>query len=89
MTKIVVVFSDESLSDYQYWANNDLKKFNRIGELLKSISREGTLKGIGKPERLKGNYLGWYSRRIDREHRLVYRMNEGAIDVLSCRYHYE
>lgn len=88
MSKILILFSDESLSDYQYWANHDLKKFNKIGDLLKSISRDGVLKGIGKPERLKGNYANWYSRRIDREHRLVYRINDGKIEVLTCRYHY-
>lgn len=52
MSKIDVLFSDESLADYQYWAKNDPKKFEKIGELIKSISRDGVLKGIGKPERL-------------------------------------
>ncbi|HFE4721894.1 Txe/YoeB family addiction module toxin [Staphylococcus warneri] len=88
MSKIDVLFSDESLADYQYWAKNDPKKFEKIGELIKSISRDGVLKGIGKPERLKGNYTGWYSRRIDREHRLVYKITDGNLKILTCRYHY-
>ncbi|GAA8622097.1 Txe/YoeB family addiction module toxin [Helicobacter pylori] len=88
MSKLEVIFSNESLSDYQYWAKNDIKKFKKIGDLLKSISREGELKGMGKPERLKGNYSGWCSRRIDREHRLIYKKEDDKIKILSCRYHY-
>ncbi len=60
----------------------------RINHLIKSIQRDGALDGIGKPEKLKGNLAGFYSRRIDTEHRLVYSMNQQQINIVACRYHY-
>ncbi len=61
----------------------------RINQLLKSISRDGALEGIGKPEKLVGNFSGYYSRRINQEHRLVYTVNDSATLVASRRYHYK
>ncbi|MCD8909367.1 Txe/YoeB family addiction module toxin [Staphylococcus gallinarum] len=69
--------------------NKDRKMVKRINQLLKSISRDGALVGIGKPEKLVGNFSGYYSRRINQEHRLVYTVNDSAILVASCRYHYK
>lgn len=60
----------------------------RINQLIKSIERDGALDGIGKPEKLKGNLAGFYSRRIDIEHRLVYTVDDQQISIIACRYHY-
>ena len=60
----------------------------RINQLIKSIQRDGALEGIGKLERLKGNLSGFYSRRVDTEHRLVYTVVKSQINIIACRYHY-
>jgi len=60
----------------------------RINQLIKSIQRDGALEGIGKLERLKGNLSGFYSRRIDTEHRLVNTVVKSQINIIACRYHY-
>jgi len=76
-------------ADYLYWQEHDKAKVKRINELLKAIERD-PFKGIGEPEPLKHNLRGWWSRQIDLEHRLVYRISGGAqIDILRCRRHYE
>ena len=82
-----LVFTENSWEDYLFWQENDLRKVERINELLKDISRQ-PFKGIGKPEPLRGNLGGWWSRRIDNEHRLVYRVEKDILIVLQCRYHY-
>jgi toxin YoeB len=82
-----LVFTENAWEDYLYWQRNDAKKSERINELLKDISRQ-SFTGIGKPEPLKGSPSGWWSRRIDAEHRLVYRVESGQLTVLQCRYHY-
>ncbi len=82
-----LVFTENSWEDYLFWQENDLRKVERINELLKDISRQ-PFKGIGKPEPLRGNLGGWWSRRIDNEHRLVYRVEKDELIVLQCRYHY-
>jgi toxin YoeB len=82
-----LVFTENGWDDYVYWQKHDSKKVERINELLKDISRQ-PYKGIGKPEPLRGNLSGWWSRRIDTEHRLVYRMDANQLLVLQCRYHY-
>ncbi|MEB7038851.1 Txe/YoeB family addiction module toxin [Staphylococcus gallinarum] len=69
--------------------NKDREMVKRINQLLKSISRDGALEGIGKPEKLVGNFSGYYSRRINQEHRLVYTVNDSATLVASRRYHYK
>lgn len=82
------VFVDESWEDYLYWQNTDKKKLKRINELLKDIARN-PFDGIGKPEPLKHKYSGFGSRRIDDEHRLIYRYENNAIHILKCRFHYD
>ena len=89
MTKLNITFSPQAFEDYEYFQVKDRRLVKRINQLLKSISRDGVLEGIGKPEKLVGNYSGYYSRRINHEHRLVYTVNEYAILVASCRYHYK
>jgi toxin YoeB len=82
------VFVDESWEDYIYWQNTDKKKLKRINELLKDIARN-PFDGIGKPESLKHKYSGFWSRRIDDEHRLIYKYENNEIHILKCRFHYD
>lgn len=82
------VFTDESWEDYLYWQKVDKKKVKRINDLLKDISRT-PYRGIGKPEALKHKYTGFWSRRIDQEHRLIYRVMHGDIQIAKCRFHYD
>ena len=87
-----VQFSTDGWDDYLYWCNHDRRTHERINELIES-ARRTPFAGLGKPEPLKGDYAGWWSRRITREHRLVYAV-EGKPDVdqriviLICRHHY-
>ncbi|MBC2922079.1 Txe/YoeB family addiction module toxin [Staphylococcus saprophyticus] len=76
MAKLNVTFSPQAFDDYEYFQIKDRKKVKRMNQLLKSISRDGTLDAIGKPEKLVGNFFGYYSRRINQEHRLVYTVND-------------
>ncbi len=85
MTKI---WSDEAWDDYMYWHTQDRKTVNRINRLIKSIDRNA-FDGIGKPEPLKHNYQGFWSVRIDETNRLVYRIENGELYIVSCRYHYD
>ena len=82
------LWHDEAWSDYLYWLEQDKKTLRRINELPKDIDRSG-YQGIGKPEPLKANLSGWWSRRIDGANRLVYRIHEGHIEIAQCRTHYE
>ena len=82
------VFTELSWEDYLYWQKNDKQKLKRINELLKDISRH-PFEGVGKPEPLKFNYAGFWSRRIDEEHRLIYRVVEDEIQIAKCRFHYD
>ena len=82
------IFVDESWEDYLYWQKTNKKIVKRINELLKSISRT-PFEGICKPEPLKYKYKGFWSRRIDEEHRLIYRVNEDEILIAKCRFHYD
>lgn len=82
-----LLFTQNAWEDYLYWQQNDARKLVRINELLKNVLRE-PYQGIGKPEPLRGNLSGWWSRRIDAEHRLVYRTQEDQIIILQCRFHY-
>lgn len=82
------VFTELSWEDYLYWQKNDKQKLKRINELLKDISRN-PYQGIGKPEPLKFNYTGFWSRRIDEEHRLIYRVVDDEIQIAKCRFHYD
>lgn len=82
-----VVFAEEAWSDYLYWQETDKKMLKRINELIKAIGRE-PFAGIGDPEPLKFNWSGFWSRRINREHRIVYAMQDDSILIAQCRYHY-
>jgi len=82
------IFVDESWEDYLYWQKVNKKTLKRINDLLKAISRE-PFSGIGKPEPLKHKYKGFWSRRIDDEHRLIYRVKGNEIHIAKCRFHYD
>ncbi|KKF38795.1 Txe/YoeB family addiction module toxin [Hafnia alvei] len=81
------LFTDESWADYVFWQENDKRFIKRINELIKEIERT-PFTGIGKPEPLKHHLSGYWSRRINEEHRLIYRVEEDRMIILSCRYHY-
>jgi len=83
-----IIFSRNSWEDYISWQSEDKKILKKINELIKDIQRT-TYEGLGKPEPLKYDLAGLWSRRIDREHRLVYQVNENDILIFSCRYHYD
>ncbi len=86
--QIVLAWTDHAWEDYLYWQGEDVNKVAKINELLKACM-ENPFKGTGKPEPLKGNLSGYWSRRIDKEHRLVYLPEGGCIYVAACRFHYE
>jgi toxin YoeB len=73
--------------DYLYWQQTDRKMLQRINELIRDTIRN-PFSGIGKPEPLKGNLRGWWSRRINDEHRLVYRVENQVVIIMQCRFHY-
>lgn len=80
---------EEAWSDYEYWQTEDRKTLKKINNLLKDIERNGELKGTGSPEALKGNLSGLFSRHIDKENRLVYRIENSILEIISCKGHYE
>ena len=82
------IFVDESWDDYLYWQKTNQKYVKKINELLKDISRQ-PYSGIGKPEPLKFQYTGYWSRRIDGEHRLIYKVKDDEILIAKCRFHYD
>ena len=82
-----VNWSDDAWEDYLYWQVTDKKVLKRINLLIKSAMRTPT-EGIGKPEPLKHKHSGYWSRRINQEHRLVYKCAEDTLFVVQCRYHY-
>ncbi len=81
------IFSDEAWEDYQYWVETDRKILRKINELLRDIDRNGNT-GIGKPEPLKHDLEGFWSRRITQEHRLIYCIQDDQILIAKCRKHY-
>ena len=82
-----LTFSDEAWEDYLYWQETDRPMLRRINQLIKEI-RRSPYEGIGKPEPLKHQLAGWWSRRIDSEHRFLYRVTEQAIEISNLRNHY-
>ena len=82
-----LIWSDKSWTDYLYWQKTDKKLLKKINELLKDTKRD-PFAGLGKPEPLKYEYAGLWSRRITDEHRLVYKVYDESIAIVSCRYHY-
>ena len=82
------IWFDEAWEDYLYWQVQDKKTLKRINSLIKDAERN-PFSGIGKPEPLKGNLSGFWSRRIDATNRLVYRIKHDTLEILSCRGHYD
>ena len=83
-----VIWFEEAWDDYLYWQTQDKKTIKRINQLLQDTKRNN-FSGIGKPEPLKGEFSGFWSRRIDEVNRFVYRIKDGYLEVLSCRGHYD
>ena len=82
------IFVDESWGDYLYWQKTDTKILKKINELIKDISRN-PFSGIFKTEPLKFKYKGFWSRRINDEHRLIYQVKDDEIRIAKCRFHYD
>ena len=85
---MLITFSTHAWDDYTTWLKEDRKMLLKINQLIKDIQRT-PFEGIGKPEALKYDLGGYWSRRIDREHRLVYKIDHDTIIIISCRYHYD
>ncbi len=84
-----ITWAELAWEDYLYWQQNDRSKLKRINKLIKDITRDDPFDGIGEPEPLKFNLSGYWSRRIDREHRLVYKViASDNLLIAQCRYHY-
>ena len=81
-------FSDKAFEDYMFWQREDKKTLRKINNLLKDIDRNG-YNCIGKPEPLKGDKAGWWSVRIDDQNRLVFKIEDDAIEISQCRNHYD
>ncbi len=86
MTRLLA-WTDDAWTDYVYWQGQDKKTLKRINKLITDTKRS-PFEGIGKPEPLKENLSGFWSRRVDESNRLVYAINDSHITVISCRYHY-
>jgi toxin YoeB len=84
---VKITFSADGWEDYLYWQAEDRKILKRINQLIEDISRNGN-EGIGKPEPLRHEWAGWWSRRITQEHRLVYRAVSDSVEIAACRFHY-
>jgi toxin YoeB len=81
------IWSDTSWDDYLYWQKQNKKLLKKINDLIKDIERK-PFEGLGKPEPLKNNLSGWWSRRIDDTHRIIYRVEKGNLEIAQCREHY-
>lgn len=81
------LFTENGWEDYVFWQTEDRKTLRKINLLLKDIERNGN-EGIGKPEPLRGNLSGFWSRRINDKDRLIYKVDQNNIYILACRYHY-
>ena len=82
-----LVWQTNAWEDYLYWQKADVKILGRINDLIKDCLHS-PFKGVGKPEPLKGNYSGCWSRRINDEDRLVYKVSQDRLHILQCRFHY-
>ena len=81
-------FTEDAFAECIYWQTQDRKTLKKINALLKDINRD-PFAGIGKPEPLKGNFSGFWSRRIDDANRILYRVHDGCIEIVQCKGHYE
>ncbi|NQZ90407.1 MAG: Txe/YoeB family addiction module toxin [Colwellia sp.] len=86
MTRLLA-WTNDAWADYVYWQGQDKKTLKRINKLITDTKRS-PFEGIGKPESLKENLSGFWSRRVDESNRLVYAVSDSHITVISCRYHY-
>ena len=84
---MILCFSQEAWEDYLYWQRTNSQTLKRINNLIRETARDPHA-GIGKPEQLRGGLAGYWSRRIDREHRIVYKATEDKLYLLQLRYHY-
>jgi toxin YoeB len=84
---VILSWAENAWEDYLYWQATDKKIIKRINALIKDIQRH-PFDGIGDPEPLKYHWSGYWSRRIDREHRIVYKAADEALYIVQCRYHY-
>jgi len=82
------IWADSAWNDYLYWQKENKSILKKINQLIKDIERN-PFDGIGKPEPLKANLSGWWSRRIDGTHRIVYRIVENSLEIAQCKEHYE
>jgi toxin YoeB len=82
-----LAWTDEAWADYIYWQSQDKKTLKRVNRLITETKRS-PFEGIGKPEALRENLAGFWSRRIDDINRLVYAVNDEFVTIISCRYHY-
>jgi len=82
------IWFDKSWDDYLYWQKENKNMLKKINQLIRDIERN-PFDGIGKPEPLKGNLSGWWSRRVDDTHRIVYRIENDYLEILQCKEHYE
>jgi len=85
---MTITFSENAWDDYLYWQKVDKKIVKKINKLIKEIQRT-PFEGLGRPEKLRYDLAGYWSRRIDQEHRLVYQIDNNQILVYSCRFHYD
>lgn len=85
---MIISFVERSWEEYNSWHQDDKKTFKKIQKLIKEIMRD-PFGGLGKPEPLKNNLSGYWSRRITDEHRLVYKVEQNQLIVISCKYHYD
>jgi toxin YoeB len=85
---MTILFLPKAWEQYEYWVANDVKMLRRINKLINESTRT-PFNGTGKPEPLKGNFKGFWSRRIDDTHRLVYRIDGNNLVILQCRFHYD
>jgi len=83
-----IVFSEQAWEDYQFWVINDRKTLKRINQLIRDTARD-PFRGVGKPEPLRHLLKGYWSRRINEEHRMVYCVKENQLMLAQLRYHYE
>jgi toxin YoeB len=84
---MTIKLTDAAFEDFSHWSKNDSKLLKKIFELLNNIQKE-PFTGLGKPEQLKYDLSGYWSRRINEEHRLVYKIENEEIIIVSCRFHY-
>jgi len=84
---VIIAWTENAWADYLYWQKIDKKILKRINELVKDIKKH-PFEGLGSPEPLKHNWSGYYSRRINKEHRIVYKFENETLSIAQCRYHY-